>query len=176
MSGPASTVLFRRIRRRMNRARVRQLARRLEREVAGGRAFTCLLAGDVELRRLNRAFLNRDCPTDVLSFPASGVSLQACGRLSSRPPGRPEGRPQAGKPAPPLRSLGDIAISVGRAAAQARRHGHSLEDEIGILMLHGLLHLVGYDHERDRGRMARAEARWRRALGLPAGLTERASP
>jgi len=81
------------------------------------------------------------------------------------------------RPAPrPADPLGDIAISVGRAAAQARPQGHPLEDEIGILMLHGLLHLLGYDHERDRGRMRRTEARWRKALGLPAGLVERGRP
>ena len=160
MSGPASTVLFRRIRRRLNRARVRALARRMTLEVAGGRPFTCLLTGDAELRRLNRDFRGRDYPTDVLSFPASSVGLQACGRPRSSP----------------AEPLGDIAISLPRAAAQARRQGHPLEDEIGILMLHGLLHLLGYDHQRDRGRMARAEARWRKALGLPAGLTERGRP
>jgi probable rRNA maturation factor len=150
MSGPASTVLFRRIRRRLNRARVRALARRVTLEIARGRPFTCLLTGDAELRRLNRDFRGRDYATDVLSFPGTGLQ--------------------------PVQSLGDIAISVPRAAAQARLQGHPIEDEIGILMLHGLLHLLGYDHERDRGRMARAEARWRKALGLPAGLAQRGRP
>ncbi len=149
MSEPASTVLYRRIRRRLDRAQVRGLARELQRQVAAGCPFTCLLAGDAELRRLNRQFLGQDYPADVLSFPPAGT---------------------------PVASLGDIAISVGRAAAQARRGGHDLEAEIGILMLHGLLHLLGYDHATDRGRMARAEARWRRKLGLPAGLTERGRP
>lgn len=153
MSEPATTVLFRRLRRRLNRHRIRALARELSRQVAAGRAFTCLLTGDAELRRLNREFLRRDYPTDVLAFPGPVAQDSACGGH--------------------FFSLGDLAISVPRAAAQAGRLGHSLEEEIGVLMLHGVLHLMGFDHERDRGRMARAEARWRRALGLPAGLTER---
>jgi probable rRNA maturation factor len=67
----------------------------------------------------------------------------------------------------------DIAISFDRAARQAVELGHSSEIEVRILMLHGLLHLAGMDHENDRGAMARAEARWRKRLGLPAGLIER---
>jgi probable rRNA maturation factor len=69
--------------------------------------------------------------------------------------------------------LGDLAISYERARDQAREHGHPLEAEIGVLMLHGVLHLTGMDHETDRGQMRRAESRWRRALGLPAALIER---
>jgi probable rRNA maturation factor len=69
--------------------------------------------------------------------------------------------------------LGDMAISAARAAAQAREYGHSRLDEIRILMLHGLLHLKGMDHQTDGGAMARAESRWRRKLGLPAGLIAR---
>jgi probable rRNA maturation factor len=68
----------------------------------------------------------------------------------------------------------DIAISFDRAAAQAAELGHSIEDELRILMLHGLLHLAGMDHETDAGAMARAEASWRKRLGLPSGLIERA--
>ena len=68
----------------------------------------------------------------------------------------------------------EIAISLDRAAAQAVEYGHSLDAEVRILMLHGLLHLAGMDHENDNGRMAAAEARWRRKLGLPSSLTERA--
>jgi len=67
----------------------------------------------------------------------------------------------------------DIAISFDRAAAQAADLGHSVEDELRILMLHGLLHLAGMDHENDSGKMKRSEARWRKKLGLPAGLIER---
>jgi probable rRNA maturation factor len=68
----------------------------------------------------------------------------------------------------------DIAISYDRAAAQAAELGHSVEDELRILMLHGLLHLAGMDHERDGGDMKRTEARWRKRLDLPSGLIERA--
>jgi probable rRNA maturation factor len=68
----------------------------------------------------------------------------------------------------------DIAISFDRAGAQADELGHSLEDELRILMLHGLLHLAGMDHETDSGEMARVELRWRQRLGLPVGLIERA--
>jgi probable rRNA maturation factor len=68
----------------------------------------------------------------------------------------------------------EMAISLDRAAAQARELGHSLDAELRILMLHGLLHLCGMDHETDSGEMRRAEIRWRKKLELPAGLIERA--
>jgi probable rRNA maturation factor len=67
----------------------------------------------------------------------------------------------------------DIAISFDRAAAQAAERGHRVEDELRILILHGLLHLAGMDHETDAGAMARAEVKWRKRLGLPMGLIER---
>lgn len=73
----------------------------------------------------------------------------------------------------PEEAGGELAISIERAADQAAEFGHSVEDEIVILMLHGVLHLVGMDHEEDRGKMARAERKWREKLGLPAGLIER---
>ena len=111
-----------------------------------------------------------------------------CGGLSGRPSGAES--PAQAKGLPHTRSsianaanssearatyLGEIAISHHRAAAQAADFGHALEDEIRILMLHGLLHLLGMDHETDRGAMRRAETRWRRRLGLPVGLIERVS-
>ncbi len=136
-------LICRRAGRGFGRGNLIRLAERLRRELAGGRPYRCLLTDDRELRRLNRQFLGRDYPTDVLSFPAGEEFL------------------------------GEIAISVDRAREQAARYGHSLEEELAILMLHGLLHLVGFDHERDRGRMRRAEAHWRRLLGLPDGLIER---
>ena len=70
-------------------------------------------------------------------------------------------------------TLGDLAISYDRAREQARELGHRTEDELRVLLLHGVLHLIGLDHERDAGRMARIEKRWRKCFGLPAGLIER---
>ena len=68
----------------------------------------------------------------------------------------------------------EMAISLDRAAEQAMELGHSLDEELRILMLHGVLHLRGMDHETDSGQMRRAEMRWRKTFGLPAGLIERA--
>ena len=138
-------VLFRRAPAELDRRNLERFAQTLREQVSKDAGFTCLVTGDRELRRLNRAFLGKDYPTDVLSFPAAG----------------------------PAFFLGEIAISADRARAQAAEFGHSLEEEICILMLHGVLHLLGMDHSTDRGRMARAEARWRKRLGLPAGLIER---
>ena len=74
----------------------------------------------------------------------------------------------------PMDGGGEIAISLDRAIEQAREYGHAAADEVRILMLHGVLHLTGMDHDTDSGEMARAEMRWRRRLGLPCGLIERA--
>jgi len=145
MSDPPESLIFRPGVRGLRRRALREFVSSLQAKVAPGRQFCCLITGDRELRRLNRQFLGRDYPTDVLSLPS----------------GDPDG------------FLGEIAISAARAAEQAREYGHSVEEEIGILMLHGLLHLLGMDHERDRGRMARAEKRFREQLKLPAGLIER---
>ncbi len=146
MSSPeGSTVTFRRVPATLKRRAIQLFARKLQHEVAKGKPFDCLITGDAELRRLNREFRGMDYPTDVLSFPAAA-------------------------PAP---HLGDLAISLGRARAQAREFGHTIEQEVEILMLHGLLHLLGYDHETDAGQMARAEKRWRTRLGLANGLIER---
>jgi probable rRNA maturation factor len=146
MSESADSLLFRRAPRGLPRPRLRAFAATLRAQVAGGRLFCCLLTDDRELRRLNRQFFGQDRPTDVLSFPQPGSFL------------------------------GEIAISVERAQAQARQLGHAVEDELAVLMLHGVLHLLGMDHEADGGRMRRAESRWRKKLGLPAGLTERVLP
>ena len=169
MSPEGSTVTFRRvpgILRRKLELPLQRFACKLETEVAAGSPFDCLVTTDAELRRLNRDFRDHDFPTDVLSFPIDGVGRRK--RLPHRAPPR---RAAAGqKPRP---HVGDVAISLPRARAQARQFGHTLEHEIRILMLHGLLHLLGMDHETDRGRMARAERRWRARLGLPPGLIER---
>jgi len=159
MSSPeGSTVTFRRATAEVRPRAIQSFARKLQQQVAHGRPFDTLLTGDAELRRLNRTFRGKDYATDVLSFPSRG---DGTGATSVRPP------------APGHLSLGDLAISIHRARAQAREFGHTTEQEVRILMLHGLLHLLGMDHETDRGRMARAEKRWRAELGLHNGLIER---
>ncbi len=146
MSSDDGNVIFSCGAARLDRGALRSFARQLQQDVANGRRFTCLIARDPELRRLNHEFLSNDYPTDVLSFPS----------------GTNDG------------FLGELAISAERAAAQAAEHGHTPTDEIRILMLHGVLHLLGMDHERDSGKMRRLETRWRKALQLPTGLIERA--
>jgi probable rRNA maturation factor len=136
-------ITFRRKPASLDRSVLESFAETLHTRVARGREFHCLITGDSELRALNKSYLGHDYPTDVLSFPGE----------------------------PPW--LGDIAISLARARAQSKQFGHSVEDEVRILMLHGVLHLKGMDHETDGGRMARAEKRWRGRLGLPSGLIER---
>ena len=145
MADPDSSVIFQCGRIRLDRAGLRGFAGRLQREVAAGRPFESMIARDAELRQLNRDFLKHDYATDVLSFP-SGTDTGG---------------------------LGEIAISLDRARDQAAEHGHPVDAELQILMLHGLLHLLGMDHENDRGQMRRAETKWRRVLGLPSGLIER---
>ena len=175
MPPEGSTVTFRRPAADVRPRAIAHFARKLQREVARGRAFDCLIAGDAELRRLNREFRGKDYTTDVLSFLSAGGRALARAALQRRygsgAKAVPRGRPGL-KPTP---HLGDLAISVQRARAQGREFGHGTEGEIRILMLHGLLHLLGMDHESDRGRMARAELRWRKRLGLPNGLIERVS-
>ena len=121
-------------------------------------AVTLALVSDRRVRALNRQYRDTDRPTDVLSFPA------APGRTRSHPTA-PDG----------TRFLGDVVIARGVAARQARAAGHDERTEWRVLALHGLLHLLGYDHERDAGEMLRVEARLRRKGGLDAGLIERGS-
>lgn len=108
-----------------------------------------LLTSDVTIKRLNRDFRGKNKPTDVLSFPAPDEIAEE--------------------------HAGDLAISLDTAARQAASFGHSLSDEVRVLMLHGLLHLKGMDHETDSGEMATREAELRGELNLPATLIERVS-
>lgn len=108
-----------------------------------------LLTSDEEIRRLNRTFRKKNKATDVLSFPA------------------PEDLAEE--------HAGDLAISIDTAARQAESFGHSLNDEVKILLLHGLLHLAGMDHEVDSGEMADRETELRLELKLPVTLIERAT-
>jgi probable rRNA maturation factor len=110
--------------------------------------FSVLLTGDEQLRAMNLKFRGVDKPTDVLSFPVLPETAN-CGQG------------------------GDLAISLDTAAIQAAAYGHTLQMEVKVLILHGLLHLVGYDHERDRGQMRRRESLLRKRFALPTGLVER---
>jgi probable rRNA maturation factor len=103
------------------------------------------IASNRELQELNRRFRKKNKPTDVLSFPSGTPRL-----------------------------AGDIAISADIAAANAGALGHSVRTEVKVLILHGVLHLAGYDHETDNGEMRARETTLRRRLGLPVGLIERA--
>jgi len=107
-----------------------------------------LLTTDAAIRKLNKQFRGKNKATDVLSFPAGGVGAEEM--------------------------AGDLAVSVPTALKQAISQGHSLSIEVKVLILHGLLHLAGYDHEADTGQMARRERKLRASLKLPQGLIERA--
>lgn len=117
------------------------------------------VVADRQVRALNRRYRGIDRPTDVLSFPADE---QPSGGGFQPTPGQ-------------VRFLGDIVIARGVARRQAREAGHGERTELRVLALHGLLHLLGYDHddEGDRGAMARIERRLRRRGGLREGLIER---
>jgi probable rRNA maturation factor len=119
---------------------------------------TVALVSDGRMRSLNRAFRGKDVATDVLSFPV--VPAPATGDRRPATRGRD-------------RYLGDIVIATGVAARQADDAGHAVGTEFKVLALHGLLHLLGYDHETDAGEMARTEARLRRRAGLKEGLIGR---
>ena len=134
-------------------------------------AVTIVLVSDPRMRALNRTYRGKDYATDVLSF-SSDRSPGGKGGIGRR--GR--SRIQPFLPIQPLQpSLGDIVIAWGVAKRQARAAGHAELDELRVLALHGLLHLLGYDHEGDNGRMLRVERRLRRKGGLREGLIERAS-
>ncbi len=109
-----------------------------------------LVTSSAQLRAMNRQFRGHNKPTDVLSFPSA---------VPTRTPARP--------------FAGDVAISADIARENAARLGHPMADEIRILALHGVLHLAGFDHERDNGQMARKELQLRQRLRLPVSLLQR---
>jgi probable rRNA maturation factor len=121
-------------------------------------AVTIAILPDRRVKALNKRFRGIGKATDVLSFPAGDW-----GRKEGQ---RAEGRGQ--------KYLGDVVIARGIARKQAKNLQHSLAVEFRVLALHGVLHLLGYDHQVDDGRMARVEARIRRKAGLPLGLIARA--
>lgn len=133
------------------------------------------LVSDARVKALNRAYRGLDYATDVLSFPAADVGpnpgVSADLRRAMPTPLAP-GSYEGGQCWAPF--LGDIVIAVGVAARQAAAFGHAFGTELRVLALHGLLHLIGYDHEQDQGEMAMLEARLRGRGGLRTGLIERA--
>ena len=142
--------------------------------VAPGRArgtLSVALVSDATVRRLNRAYRGVDRATDVLSFSATPSPEPRIPNPKSGP------NPESRIPNPESRILGvflgDIVIARGVARRQARAAGHSELTELRVLALHGLLHLLGYDHEGDNGRMREVERRLRRKGGLREGLIER---
>ena len=123
-----------------------RFASRAQKEAGLRGELAVLVTGNREIQSLNRDFRKKDKPTDVISFPSEAVGM-----------------------------AGDIAISVDIARQNGVELGHGALTELKILILHGILHLAGFDHETDNGRMSRKEARLRKQLGLPAGLIERAN-
>ena len=122
-----------------------------------GDSFTVALVSSSQMRRWNRMYRGKNQPTDVLSFPGDAPPR------NSRPLPRPRRRLRF---APAPEYLGDVAIAPAVARENARRFGRTFQQELRILILHGILHLMGYDHEIDTGQMERRERRLRRELGL----------
>ena len=136
-------------------------------------AVAIALVTDAHSQKLNSHYRQKNAATDVLSFPTASESANS-GRSSDRAARIADPAPRI--PDPGARSfLGDIVIATGTARKQAKEAGHSYQAELRVLALHGLLHLLGYDHETadDAGRMRRLETRLRRRGGLAAGLIER---
>ena len=138
-------IINRQRKRRLDVKRWRQFANRALSSIgASDRDAAIVFLSDAAIRKLNRQFRSKDHATDVLSFPA-----------------QPEPFERDGSPA-----LGEVAISLDRAAAQAKENGLTLTNEVEQLILHGLLHLCGHDHETDKGKMNRLELKMRRKLGI----------
>ena len=138
-------VINRQRRRPMDCERWREFAEGALGEIgAKAEGATIVFASDRAVRDLNRRFRGRNQATDVLSFPAERAAFEK----------------------PEEVNLGDVVVSVERAAAQAAEHGLEFDEEVAQLILHGLLHLCGYDHETDNGEMNRLELRLRRRLGI----------
>ncbi len=161
-----------------------------------GAEITIALVSDPAIARMNETFRHKKGPTDVLSFPAddhsaeskkvapaplpavfpsdaqpaspkqNSMSRRARGRREGTASAVPNGAAKKGASAPEGHFLGDIAISPATARRYAKKHGRTLPNELQILILHGVLHLLGYDHETDNGQMTRVENRLRRKLGL----------
>jgi rRNA maturation RNase YbeY len=138
---------------RIELRRLMEFARHLQEELGlAVESVAIRLITDREMARLNETYRHKTGTTDVLSFPAASrrtpTNLRSCIKKVYRVP------------------LGDIAISPAVAKRNAKTHKRGLSEELQILILHGVLHLLGYDHETDRGQMSRTEMRLRRRLGI----------
>jgi probable rRNA maturation factor len=139
---------------RLARRPLESFLRRVKNELGLKEAgLTVCLVSDAEIARMNETFRKKKGPTDVLSFPM--VARRRAVRL-----GRSSRTVKAGE------YLGDIAISPATAQRYAKKYGRKLSSELQVLILHGVLHLLGYDHETDRGEMERMERKLRKRLGL----------
>jgi probable rRNA maturation factor len=134
----------------LNRPGLERFVLRARRAVHLPDLVNVLVTSSSELRSFNQRFRGADKATDVLSFPSPPAERSAARRIA-----------------------GDVAVSADIARENAARLGHSVADEVKILVLHGILHLAGYDHEHDHGEMARKENRLRQQLKLETGLIER---
>lgn len=139
----------------LNEGALERFVLRSRRAVRLRATVNVLVTSSAALRSLNRQFRSKNKATDVLSFPSGSLGSQSRRRASL---------------------AGEVAISADIARQNSVRLGHPIAQEVKILALHGILHLAGFDHERDNGEMARKEATLRRALGLPAALIERVKP
>jgi probable rRNA maturation factor len=153
----------------LNRQRAVRIARRpleeflhrVEKELRlGGSDVTVCFVSDTEIARMNLAFRKKEGPTDVLSFPAEREKRKKLYTEGAENTEGTESRPKT------ERYLGDIAIAPETARRYAKKNGRSLSNELRVLILHGVLHLLGYDHETDRGEMNRIEQKMRRRFGL----------
>ena len=139
---------------RLMRRPLETFLRRVQNELSLKEAsVTVCLVSDAEIARMNESFRRKKGPTDVLSFPSAARR-------------RPGSLPAASNKMKESEFLGDIAIAPATARRYARKNGRTLPSELRVLILHGVLHLMGYDHETDRGEMDRVELKLRKRFGL----------
>ncbi len=143
---PTKLVILRKPVEDVSPAALSRFAARAQKAARLSGEVTVLITGNREIQKLNHEFRKKNKPTDVISFPSDADGI-----------------------------AGDIAISADIARVNGRELGHGTLAELKILILHGILHLAGLDHETDNGNMARKETRLRQELGLPFGLIERAN-
>jgi len=139
---------------RLARRPLEPFLRRVKNELGLDEAsLTVCLVSDAEIARMNEKFRKKKGPTDVLSFPT----------VARR---RPVRLRRGSRPVKPGEYLGDIAISPSTARRYAKKNGRTLWSELQVLILHGVLHLLGYDHETDHGQMDKVEQKLRKRFGL----------